>query len=104
MTGLGKWAGAVRRTCNSPRLKTQGKNSSRRKSLLSKKEPTSCSGESAAVHFVHMDFLSFGDETKRSDNDPSVAKTVKIFSVAGNDDPASNQEKETRFSGGIPSR
>jgi hypothetical protein len=48
-----------------------------------------------------MDFLSFGDETKRSDNDPAVAKTVEIFSVAGNDAPAIVQEEEARSIGGI---
>jgi hypothetical protein len=41
------------------RLKTQKKKSSRGESLLSKKEPVSGSGESAAVHFAQTSLLSF---------------------------------------------
>ena len=80
------------------------KSSSKGKSLLSKKEPTSGSGESAAVHFVQSDLVSFSDGTGEGDNDPAVVKTVETFSVAGSDVPALKQEKEARSSGGIPSR
>ncbi len=94
------WTKSVvpRTTNRRARLKAQGK------SLLSKKEPTSGSGESAAVHFVQSDLLSFGDKSKMSDNDPAVVRTVETLTVAGSDALAQRQEKETRSSGGIPSR
>jgi hypothetical protein len=62
------------------------------------------SGESAAVHHAQMSLLGFSDESGMGDNDPAVARTVKTFSVAGSDMPASRQEKEARSVGGIPSR
>ncbi len=80
------------------RLKALGK------SLLSKKEQSSSSGESAAVHFVKSDLISFSDGTGESDNDPAVVRTVETLSVAGSDTSALKQEKEARSSGGIPSR
>ncbi len=87
------------------RLKAQKKKpSSRGKSLLSKKGPSSGSGESAAVHFVQSDLTSFSDGTGKSDNDPAVVRTVEILSVAGSDVPAFKQEKEARTSGGILSQ
>ncbi len=101
MIGLGKWASAVAR---STRLKARKKSSSQGKSLLSKKEPTSGSGESAAFHFVHSDVVRISDGTGKSDNDPAVVRTVETFSVVGSDVPTSVQEKEARSSGGIPSR
>ncbi|MHA1971261.1 MAG: hypothetical protein ACTSXE_05375 [Candidatus Thorarchaeota archaeon] len=109
MKGLGLWTRAVVRgtTNRRARLKARKKislKSSKRKSLLSKKELTSGSGESAAFHFVQSDLTSFSDEASKSDNDPAVASTVETLSVAGGDVPASVQEKETRTSGGIPSR
>ena len=104
MKGLGKWASTVY-AVRSTRLKARRKKpSSKGKSLLSEKESTSDSGESAAVHFVQSDLASFSDGTIKSDNDPAVASTVETLSVAGGDVPASVQEKETRTSGGIPSR
>lgn len=72
--------------------------------LLSRKELSSSSRESAAVHSVQMDLLGFGDESKRCDNDPAVAKTVETLTVVGSDDPTAVQEKEARFSGGILSQ
>ena len=87
------------------RLKAQRKKpSSKGKSLLSEKEPSSGSGESAAVHFVQSDLVSFSDEAGESDNDPAVVRTVETLSVAGSDTSALKQEKEARSSGGIPSR
>ncbi len=86
------------------RLKTLKKSSSEGKSLLSIKEPTSGSGESAAVHFVQSDLVSFSDGTGESDYDPAVVRTVEILSVAGSDESAFKQEEEARSSGGIPSR
>ncbi len=86
--GLGKWASSVTRRVakRSSQLNARGKkSSSRRKSLLSKKGIPSDTGESAAVHFVQKDILSFGDEAESSDNDPAVVKTVEALSVAGND-------------------
>ncbi len=98
--GLGRWAFPER----APAPKAGRKSSSKRKPSLSKKEPTSGSGESAAVHFVQSDLVSFSDEAIESDNDPAVASTVEILSVAGSDAPAYKQEKEARPSGGIPSQ
>jgi len=107
--GLGLWTRTVaRRTTNRrARPKAQrriSKRLSKGKSLLSTKEPSSGSGESAAVHFVQSDLHSFGDKTRMSDNDPAVAKTVETLSVVGSDVPELQQEKEARSSGGIPSR
>ncbi len=103
MIGLGKWASAVD-TVRSARLKARKKIPSQGKSLLSKKEQSSGSGESAAVHFVQSDLVSFSDGTIRSDNDPAVANTVETLSVAGSDTSAVQQEKEAWSLGGIPSR
>ena len=104
MKGLGKWASAVF-TTRSARLKAQKKKpSSQGKSLLSKKEQSSGSGESAAIHFVQSDLVSFSDEISESDNDPAVVRTVETRSVAGSDKSALKQAKEARSSGGIPSQ
>ena len=87
------------------RLKAREKKpSSKGKSLLSEKEPTSGSRESAAVRFVQSDLTSSSDGTGESDDDPAVGRTVEALSVAGSDGPAPRQEKEARFSGGISSR
>ena len=80
------------------RLKALGK------SLLSKKEPSSDFGESAAVHFVQSDLVSFSDGTIKSDNDPAVVRTVETLAVTGSDVSVTRQEKEARSSGGIPSQ
>ena len=103
MIGLSKWASIVD-SIRSTRLKTRTKIPSQGKSLLSNKEPTSSSGESAAVHFVQSDLVSFSDGTSESDNDPAVVRTVETLSVTGSDAPVLKQEKEARSSGGIPSR
>jgi len=104
MKGLGMWASAVD-TVRSARLKARKENfSSRGKSLLSMKELTSGSGESAVVHFVKFDLSSFSDGTGESDNDPAVVRTVETLTVAGSDVPEVQQGKEARSSGGIPSR
>ncbi len=102
MIGLGMWTRALDRARRA-RLKAQRKKS-RGKSLLSRKEQASGSGESAAVHSVQSDLLSFSDEAGKSDYDPAVVRTVESLSVAGRDVPASVQEKEARSPGGIPSR
>jgi len=91
-------------TCATESLKEEAKKSSRGKSSLSKKESPSGSGESAAVHFVQQDLISFSDESGESDYDPAVVRTVETLSVAGSDVRVSKQEKEARSSGGIPSR
>ncbi len=104
MKGLGKWASGVDTTRSTRPKARKKKSSSQGKSLLSKKEPTSSSGESAAVHFVQSDLVSFSDGTGESDNDPAVVRTVETLSVAGSDAPVLKQEKEARSSGGIPSR
>ena len=100
--GLGMWTRTLDKV-RSARLKAQRKKS-RGKSLLSEKESTSDSGESAAVHFVQSDLASFSDGAGESDNDPAVVRTVETLSVVGSDVPTSTQEKETRSSGGISSR
>ncbi|MHA1138099.1 MAG: zinc ribbon domain-containing protein [Candidatus Thorarchaeota archaeon] len=104
--GLGLWTRAVVRGTTNRRtpLKARKKKPSQGKSLLSKKKTTSDSGESAAVHFVQSDLVSFSDGTIKSDNDPAVVKTVETLTVVGSDVPTSIQEKEARSSGGIPSQ
>ncbi len=94
------WTRSVVRgtTYRRARLKALGK------SLLSKKEPSSGSGESAAVRYAQMSLLCFGDKSEKSDNDPAVVRTVETLAVAGSDAPAFKQEKEARSSGGIPSQ
>ncbi|MFO7837219.1 MAG: transposase [Candidatus Thorarchaeota archaeon] len=83
--GLGKWASAVAR---SARPKARGKPcASRRKSLLSKQGTSSGSGESAAVHHVQTDLLSYGDKAEVGDHDHAVARTVEDLAVTGSDDP-----------------
>ncbi len=96
------WTRAIDKAQRAP-LKAQRKNS-RGKSLLSKKEQTSGSGESAVVHFVQSDLARLSDEACESDNDPAVVRTMETLSVVGSDAPAFKQEKETGSSGGIPSR
>ncbi|MGY5858255.1 MAG: hypothetical protein RTU63_02720 [Candidatus Thorarchaeota archaeon] len=106
MDGLGLWT-RVLESVRRARLKAHrksSKKSSKGKSLLSKKESTSGSGESAAVHSVQSDLFSFSDETDESDNDPTVVRTVETPSVVGSDVPTPTQGKEARSSGGIPSR
>ncbi len=101
------WTRSVVRgtTYRRARLKARKKKpSSKGKSLLSKNEPSSGSGESAAVHFVQSDLVSFSDGTGESDNDPAVVRTVETLSVTGSDVLVIKQEKEARSSGGIPSR
>ncbi|MDF1537457.1 MAG: transposase [Candidatus Thorarchaeota archaeon] len=106
--GLGKWDSAiVKAKSRSSRLKAQpriSKRLSRGKSLLSKQEPTSGSGESAAVHYVQSDLVSISDGAGKGDNDPAVEKTVETLTVAGSDESAQRQEKEARSVGGIPSQ
>jgi len=105
--GLGLWTRAVVRGTTNRRARPKARKkklSSKGKSLLSKKEPSSGSGESAAVHFVQSDLVSFSDGTGKSDNDPAVVSTVETLSVAGSDVSETQQEKEARTSGGIPSR
>ncbi|MGD9395298.1 MAG: hypothetical protein PVJ05_02605 [Candidatus Thorarchaeota archaeon] len=103
MKGLGMWTRALDKTRRAP-LKARRKKPSQGKSLLSEREQTSGSGESAAVHFVQSDLTSFSDDTSRSDNDPAVVRTVETLSVVGSDVSTSAQEKEARSKGGIPSR
>jgi transposase len=102
--GLGKWETSVQAGKHSRLKARKKKSSSKGKSLLSKKEQSSGSGESAAVHFVQSDLVSFSDGASESDNDPAVVRTMETLSVAGSDALASVQEKEARSSGGVPSR
>ena len=107
MNGLGMWTRSVVRgtTNRRARLKARKKKSSSKgKSLLSKKEQSSGSGESAVFHFVPSDLVSFGDKSKKSDNDPAVVRTMETLAATGSDTPVIKQEKEARSSGGIPSR
>jgi hypothetical protein len=66
------------------------------------KEPTSGSGESAAVRFIQLGLVSFSDDTSKSDNDPAVIRTAETLSVTDSDVSAFKQGKKTRSSGGIP--
>ena len=102
MKELGLWTRVLDKARRA-RLKARRK-SARGKSLLSKRGSSSGSGESAAVHFVQSDLASFSDGISESDNDPAVENAVETLSVAGSDAPALKQEKEARFSGGIPSQ
>jgi hypothetical protein len=106
MKGLGMWTRVVVRgiTNRCALLKTRRKIVSEGMFLLSKKEPSSGSGESAAVHFVQSDLTNFSDEVGKSDYDPAVVRTVEMLSVTEGDASVSVQEKETRSSRGIPSR
>ena len=100
--GLGLWTRALdkaRRVQPKARRKSSGG-----KSLLSVKEQSSGSGESAAVHFVQQDLISFSDEDGESDNDPVVVRTVETLSVAESDGSALGQEEEARSAGGMPSQ
>ncbi len=103
MRGLGMWTRTLDKARRA-RPKARKKILSQGTSLLSKKELTSSSRESAAVHYVQTDFVSFSDVTSESDNDPAVVRTVETLSVVGSDVPTVTQEKETRSSGGILSR
>ncbi|MHA1288904.1 MAG: hypothetical protein ACTSPB_16050 [Candidatus Thorarchaeota archaeon] len=87
MKGLGLWTRSVVRgtTNRRARLKARRKMPSQGKSLLSKKESTSGSGESAAVHFAQRSLLCFGDKSMMSDNDPAVVSTMETLAVAGSD-------------------
>jgi IS605 OrfB family transposase len=105
--GLGKWAEAAQQPRKRLQLKTQrktSKKSSKGKSLLSTKEQSSSSGESAAVHFVQSGLTSFSDGANESDNDPAVVSTVERLTVAESDGSARKQEEETRTMEGILSR
>jgi transposase len=98
--GQGKWASAVarRKLPKTRRTKSQGK------SLLSKKGRASSPRESAVVHQAQTKLLSFSDGTEVGDDDQTVENTVDTLAAAGNDKPASRQEKEARSVGGIPSQ
>ena len=103
MKELSLWTRALERAQRA-RLKARRKKPSQGKSLLPEKESTSGSRESAAVHHARMSLLSFSDDAEMGDDDPAVARTVETLTVAGNDEPASVQEKKARTVGGIPSR
>jgi IS605 OrfB family transposase len=99
--GLGRWLVPER----APAPKTGRKNSSsKQKSSLPSKGQVSDLGESAVVHHVQSDLLSFGDESEMGDKDPAVVKDAETLSVAGNDTFRARQEKEARTVGGIPPR
>ncbi|MFX1265800.1 MAG: RNA-guided endonuclease TnpB family protein [Promethearchaeota archaeon] len=91
--GRGKWVDAVNAGKN-PHLM----------SLLLTRGGVSHSKESAAVHFVQTDPLSFGDESEKSDDDPAVVSAVEDLPVVESDTPADRQEKEARSMGGTVSR
>ncbi len=102
MKELGLWTRALKRGRGAqPKARRKF---SRGKSLLSKKELTSGSGESAAVHFIQSDLISFSDAASESDDDPAVVRIVETLTMAGSDASALTKEKEARSSGGIPSR
>lgn len=100
--GLGKWTDALSRA-KALRPKAQGTRS-QGKSLLSKTDSSSGSGESAVVHQAQSSLLCFSDETESGDNDPAVENTVENLSVARGDALAIAQKNETRSKGGISSQ
>jgi IS605 OrfB family transposase len=103
--GLGKWTDSVQRARKRSLPKAKGKtHSSQRKSLLPSKGQVSSLGESAAVHYVQMDLLSFGDDSGMGDDDHAVVRTVESLSVVGSDTPAEEQKQEARTDGGMPSQ
>ena len=106
MRGLGLWTRALNKAPRArPKAQRRISNkSSIGKSLLSKKESSSGSGESAAVHHAQLSLSDFGDKIEMGDNDPAVGRTVENLSVAGSDSSAVAQEKEARSTGGIVSR
>ena len=85
--GLGLWTRTLEKVQRA-RPKARKKKSFKGKSLLSTKEQISGSGESAAVHFVQSDLVSFSDGSIKSDNDPAVERTVETLTVVGSDAPA----------------
>jgi len=100
--GLGLWTRALEKPRRA-QPKAQRKYS-RGKSLLSKKETSSGSGESATVHYVQLNLAGFGDESGKSDHDSVVESTVETLTVTGSDGPVLKQEKEARSEGGILSQ
>jgi hypothetical protein len=51
-----------------------------------------------------MDLLRFGDESELGDKDHAMVKDAETLSVTGNDTTRTQQEKEARTVGGMPSR
>jgi IS605 OrfB family transposase len=99
--GLGRWAVPERAPAPNAGRK---KSSSKQKSSLSSKGQVSDLGESAAIHHVQSELLSFGDEAEMGDEDLAVVKDAETLTVAGSDTTRVRQEKEARTVGGIPSR
>lgn len=98
--GLGRWAHPER----APAPKAGRKNSSKQKSSLSSKDGASHLGESAAVHTVQTDLLSFGDRTGLCDDDHAVVSTVENLSDTARDASGTYQEEEVRSDGGMVSQ
>ncbi|MGV9169366.1 MAG: zinc ribbon domain-containing protein [Promethearchaeia archaeon] len=98
--GLGRWVTPER----APAPKAGRKTSSERKPELSSTDDASHPGESAAVHYVQLDLLGFGNESKMSDDDHAVVKTVENLAVAANDASRPQQETEAATGGGIQSQ
>ena len=73
--GLGRWI-LPHEKKPSPKAARKSR-ASKQKSRLPQRSPASSEGESAAVRFVQVDLLSFGDETGSSDKDPAVEKAAK---------------------------
>jgi len=101
--GLGLWTRVLDKTRRA-RPKARKKISLEGKSLLSKKERSSSSGESAAVLHAQSSLLDFSDDVEMGDHDPAVERTVEILTVTDSDASVVKQEKEVRSSGGILSR
>ena len=74
--GLGLWLFPHEKN-QRPKARRKQKSASERKSSLSKESPAPFHGESAAVHSVQMDLLSFGDESKMCDEDPAVENAAE---------------------------
>ncbi|MFO7835699.1 MAG: transposase [Candidatus Thorarchaeota archaeon] len=85
-TGLGRWATPPQEKRLAPKAVRKTR-SSKQKSSLSKQGAPSGPGESAAVHHVQTDLLSYGDKAGVGDHDHAVVRTVEDLAVAGSDDP-----------------
>ncbi len=59
---------------------------------------------SKVVHHAQVSLLDFSDEVRKGDNDLAVEKDAETLAVAGDDTTRTQQEKEARTVGGIPSR
>ncbi|MBS3794136.1 MAG: transposase [Candidatus Thorarchaeota archaeon] len=97
--GLGRWVTPER----APAPKAGRKIPSKRKPQLPPNGSAQGQGESAAVRFVQMDLMSFGDNANESDYGPAVARTAETLAAAGKGATRGQQETEAPSEGGTVS-